>query len=237
MVSLRKYFSRFNPDASVKIADKALIASFTDDRTFPYLVSFPRTGSHWLRMLMELYFEKPSLVRAFYYKDAVDFTCYHHHDEDLNLAGRENVIYLYRNPVDTVYSQIRYYRQKTDAEHRVREWSNLYGRHLQKWLLTERCADKKTVLTYEGLSSDLHKEFSKLVAHFGQVLDRDRLDEVAKQVSKSSLKKRTSHDKQVVNTSESYSRERERFRSAYTAIVYAEIYGVSPALETFLAAG
>jgi len=235
MVSLRKYLSRFNPDASVKISDKALISSFTDDRTFPYLVSFPRTGSHWLRMLMELYFEKPSLVRAFYYKDAVDFTCYHHHDEDLSLSGRENVIYLYRNPVDTVYSQIRYYKQETDDDHRVREWSSLYGRHLQKWLINERCPVRKTVLRYEGLSTDLHNEFSKLVAHFGQTLDRGRLDEVARQVSKSSLKKRTSHDKQVVNTSESYSLERDRFRSVYTAIIFSEIYSVTPELEKFLA--
>jgi hypothetical protein len=236
MVSLRKYLSRLNPDASVKISDKALIASFTDDRTFPYLVSFPRTGSHWLRMLMELYFEKPSLVRAFYYKDAVDFSCYHHHDEDLTLSGRDNVIYLYRNPVDTVYSQLRYYKQKTDDEQKIREWSCLYGRHLQKWLINERCPDRKTVLSYEGLSTDLHNEFSKLVAHFGQVLDAGRLDDVARQVSKTSLKKRTSHDKQVVNTSESYAEERDRFRSLYTAIIFSEIYSVTAELEKFLTA-
>ncbi len=237
MVSLRKYFSRLNPDASVKISDKALIASFTDERTFPYLVSFPRTGSHWLRMLMELYFGKPSLVRAFFYKDAVDFTCYHHHDENLMLSGRDNVIYLYRNPVDTVYSQLRYYKQKTDAEHQIREWSQLYGKHLQKWLLNERCPDKKTILTYEGLSTDLHNEFSKLVAHFGQTLDVGRLDDVARQVSKASLKKRTSHDKQVVNTSESYAEERDRFRSLYTAIIYSEIYSVASELEIFVPSG
>ena len=48
---------------------------------------------------MELYLEKPSLVRAFYYKDASDFTCYHTHDMDLQLR-RQNVIYLYHDPVE-----------------------------------------------------------------------------------------------------------------------------------------
>ena len=135
MSYFRKYFSRFNSDASFKITDKKLVSSFTDDPEFPFLVSFPRTGSHWLRLLMELYFEKPALVRAFYYKDAMDFTCYHHHDENLELSGRKNVIYLYRNPVDTVYSQLCYYNQKIDDEARIQEWSNLYGRLLKKWLV------------------------------------------------------------------------------------------------------
>lgn len=235
VISFRKYFSRFNSDSSVKISDKKLISSFTDDPSFPFLVSFPRTGSHWLRMLMELYFEKPSLVRAFFYKDAVDFTCYHHHDEKLTLTGRDNVIYLYRNPVDTVYSQLRYYKQNIDDQQKVRDWSHLYGRHLEKWLINELCLDRKTVLTYEGLSADLHNEFSKLVAHFGETLDGDRLEYVARQVSKESLKKRTTHDEQVVNTSEIYARERDRFRSVNTEIIYSEIYSVSRELENILA--
>ena len=102
-----------NPDGSVSVDDPEVIKSFTDNPDFPYLVSFSRTGSHWLRMIMELYFEKPSLVRAFYFKDANDFTCYHTHDMDLELR-RENVIYLYRNPVETVYSQLCYYKEDPD---------------------------------------------------------------------------------------------------------------------------
>jgi len=235
MSYFRKYFSRFNSDASFKITDKKLVSSFTDDPEFPFLVSFPRTGSHWLRLLMELYFEKPALVRAFYYKDAMDFTCYHHHDENLELSGRKNVIYLYRNPVDTVYSQMCYYNQKIDDEARIQEWSNLYGRHLKKWLVDEKSLVKKTILTYEGLNSDLHNEFSKLLAHFGETLDQERLDDVARQVSKSSLKKKTMHDKQVVNTSEAYSEQRGEFRLKYATLIFSRIYDVTTKLEEFLA--
>jgi len=235
MSYFRKYFSRFNSDASFKITDKKLVSSFTDDPEFPFLVSFPRTGSHWLRLLMELYLEKPALVRAFYYKDAMDFTCYHHHDENLELSGRKNVIYLYRNPVDTVYSQMCYYNQKIDDEARIQEWSNLYGRHLKKWLVDEKSLVKKTILTYEGLNSDLHNEFSKLLAHFGETLDQERLDDVARQVSKSSLKKKTMHDKQVVNTSEAYSEQRGEFRLKYATLIFSRIYDVTTKLEEFLA--
>jgi hypothetical protein len=63
---LKKIISRIlNPDGSVSIDDPAVTKSFTDNPDFPYLVSYSRTGSHWLRMIMELYFEKLSLVRVF----------------------------------------------------------------------------------------------------------------------------------------------------------------------------
>ena len=42
------------------------------------------------------------------YKDAKTFTCYHRHDVELTISGCKNVLYLYRDPVDTIYSQIRY---------------------------------------------------------------------------------------------------------------------------------
>ena len=37
--------------------------AYTANLQNPFLISFPRTGSHWLRMLCELYFERPTLVR------------------------------------------------------------------------------------------------------------------------------------------------------------------------------
>jgi hypothetical protein len=64
---LNKLISRvLNSDGSVSVDDPKTIKSFTDNPDFPYLVSFSRTGSHWLRMVMELYFEKPSLVRVLF---------------------------------------------------------------------------------------------------------------------------------------------------------------------------
>jgi len=134
---LKKIVSRvLNADGSASIDDSVVINNFTKNPDFPYLVSFSRTGSHWLRMIMELYFEKPALVRAFYFKDANVFTCHHTHDMDLDLK-RKNVIYLYRNPVETVYSQLSYYKEDPGNEGRRRHWTNLYARHLAKWLVQE----------------------------------------------------------------------------------------------------
>jgi Sulfotransferase domain len=230
---LKKIVSRvMNSDGSVSVDDPKVVKSFTDNPDFPYLVSFSRTGSHWLRMIMELYFEKPSLVRAFYFKDATDFTCYHRHDIELELR-RQNVIYLYRNPVETVYSQLGYYKENLDDPERRHHWTDLYARHLAKWLVHDDFTTRKTVITYEGMKSNMHGEIEKLCRHFGQEYDPVKLDSVLAKVSKDELKKKTKHDQQVVNLSDSYRNEREVFRNNYGKLIIDELYSIEPALEKF----
>ena len=72
------------PKGSVRVAQD-VVDAFVADPENTFLVSFPRTGSHWLRMLMELYFQRPSLVRVFYFNERADYMCYHTHDLDLVL--------------------------------------------------------------------------------------------------------------------------------------------------------
>lgn len=192
-----------------------LVKKFTSDPEFPWLISFPRTGSHWLRLLMELYFEKPSLTRTFYYHDVKDFTCYHQHDEDLSIKNIKNVLYLYRNPMDTVYSQMNYYKENMDDEARIKYWSELYGSHLSKWLFEEKFTIKKTVLTYEGLKNNINREFKKICDHFEEPFISSKFDLVIAKVNKEELKKKTKHDNQVVNLSHSYESQRENFGKNY----------------------
>lgn len=222
-----------NSDKSESINDQSVIKSFTDNPDFPYLVSFSRTGSHWLRMIMELYFDKPSLVRAFYFKNAKDFTCYHTHDMNLELK-RKSVIYLYRNPVETVYSQLCYYNEDPDDAERRYHWTELYARHLSKWLVHDDFTQKKTVLTYEGMRSDMSKEFAKVCHHFEQELDERKLEKVLEKISKSELKKKTVHDQQVVNLSEEYKLNRVAFADKYSDQIYREIYTIDRGLRRWL---
>ncbi len=234
---LRKIVTRvLNPDGSASIDDPGLIKTFTNNPEFPYLVSFSRTGSHWLRMIMELYFEKPALVRAFYFKDATDFTCYHTHDMDLALK-RENVIYLYRNPVETIYSQLCYYEENPNDDRRRQHWTNLYARHLAKWLVHDNFTNTKTVITYEGMKTDMKREFSKVCGHFGHELDGGKLGAVLEKISKAELKKKTAHDKQVVNLSTDYETSREEFVRKYSGEIHAEIYSCEPELKRWLEIG
>ena len=169
-------------NTSTHITDPHILDAFNAKPTNPYLVSFPRTGSHWLRILCEHYFNRPTLTRVFFDHNNDDYLFLHTHDLDLNVQ-RHNIIYLYRNPIDTIYSQLRYHQTAFDDTQEIMRWSRRYGQHLEKWLHTERFTTHKTVLCYEHLRDNLATEFAKLTAHFGQILEAEKLATVAQQVT------------------------------------------------------
>ena len=79
-------------------ASSNVAREFAEDPNSPWLVSFPRTGSHWLRMMLERYSARPLLPRSFFDHDSTDYLLNHTHDLDFSCTVRR-VIYLYRDPV------------------------------------------------------------------------------------------------------------------------------------------
>jgi len=219
-------------DLSKRISEN-VIKKFTEDPNFTFLVSFPRTGSHWLRLMMELYFEQPSLVRVFYYKDSQDFLTYHTHDIDLDVY-RKNVLYLYRDPIPTVYSQLKFYQEDVQDRERIQHWAELYGKHLAKWLLEETVSEKKTILRYENLQKNLVSEFAKVTEHLGSQLDVEKIQAVAAQVSKEEVKKKTYHDQRVINRSDAYETSREEFAQKYSDMITDLVFKQNQALQDYL---
>jgi hypothetical protein len=180
-------------------------------------------------MLMELYFGRPSLVRVFYYPHRNNYLSLHTHDLDLSIE-RSNVIYLYRNPIDTIYSQLRYHKEPANLRSRVTHWADLYGRHLDKWLFREKFTTHKTVITYEGMKQELNTEFAKVIAHFGEFVDKNRLDEATKLVNKAEVKRKTQHDPNVIQLTETYETERQKFRSIQGGLVWQALTNNRPHL-------
>jgi hypothetical protein len=220
------------PEDFSQLGNRDDIQQFTSNPESVFLISFPRTGSHWLRMIAELYFDRPSLTRIFYKHNNDDYLFLHDHDIDLNLV-RKNVIYLYRNPVDTVYSQLCYYKESLADPKRIVYWSELYGRHLDKWLHNALFCAKKTVITYEGLEKDIFTEFSKVTHHFGKTIYRNLLEEVLKHVSKSAIKRKTMHDQQVIRLENSYEKERDKFWQFYGELVWDAVLNNRPYLKDY----
>jgi hypothetical protein len=214
---------RANPhmtdDDSPGVRDSSVIEAFVSDPDNTFLVSFPRTGSHWLRMLMELYFEQPSLVRVFFYPEVEDYLTLHTHDLDLDVE-RRRVIYLYREPVATIYSQLQYHEEDLDNPDRIAHWSTLYGCHLEKWLTAESFTEQKTLVRYDRLKANTAAEFTKVCNHFSVDFDADRFDTIAEQVSKQRVNERTEHDSQVVNLRKSYEKKRTQFRKEHGTQVW-----------------
>jgi len=207
-------------NGSFGIHDDDVIDRFQSAEQNLYLVSFPRTGSHWLRMLIELYFERPLLTRTFFYPSREDYLLLHTHDMELTVE-RPNVLYLYRTPVDTVYSQISYHGESIDNQERVRYWSDLYGAHLDKWLHKEHFTQKKTILRYEGMKDSLCSEFEKICGHFGVSIDEERFRNVSERVTRDLVRQKTQYNDRVLNTNrDAYVDRRKHFRSMHEDLVW-----------------
>jgi hypothetical protein len=213
------YELRGRKEGAIEIRSRAVLQSFLADPGNPVFISFPRTGSHWIRMVMELYFERPSLILVFYYPENRDYMAYHNHDLELEIE-RENVLYLYRNPVPTIFSQLTYHLEDPEDESRIRHWTDLYGRHLDKWLFEESFSRRKTVLRYERFREDLAAEFEKICTHYGSVLDPARLAEADARTRKEDVIERTKLDRHVVSRKAGYEASRQSFVETRSGLVW-----------------
>lgn len=218
---LQKLFSKKN-NRSIVIIDQNIIDKYTHDSAFPFLVSFPRAGSHWIRMIMELYFERPSLVRTFYYPENKNYLTYHTHDLDLKIK-RENVIYLYRDPVATIYSQLQYEMEPLENKKAVEHWTDLYSRHLNKWLIEEDFSNQKSIICYESMRDNPVSEFAKICRHLSCHFDERKLKDSMNRISKQEVKKRTAHDPQVIQLGMDYETLRQTFRDEYEHLIWNAI--------------
>jgi hypothetical protein len=217
---------------SIAVTDEEVIRRYVEDPDFPFLVSFPRTGSHWLRMLMELYFGRPSLVRVFYFKDRTDYMFLHTHDMGLDVR-RRNVIYLYRNPVPTIFSQMMYEKEDIDDTGAIERCAGSYGAHLRKWLIEENASERKAVIRYENMTADLEAEFSKIAGFFSEALDPQRLKRAKETVTKDEVKKKTTHDEKAVNIKGDYGSKRQTFALRHSGLVEEAVFKDAPELKAF----
>jgi len=115
------------------------------------LISFPRSGCHWLMRVIELCTDRPRVSRQGHilpwYDSKRDPWGVHHHDyEFVTDSGRiklledglepekfSHVIYLHRNPVDTLYSLFEFIDCPQTAEN-IKIASQSYYLHKEKWL-------------------------------------------------------------------------------------------------------
>ena len=209
-----------------------------EDASIPRLVSYPRTGSHWLRMILEICVGMPCYVRSFF--DPHPTSCWgiHIHNRIVNSPGPtegkvrnlDKVIYLYRDPTSTIYSNLKYenvicetwdgYRSP-EITSRVNQLVLEYKNHLSRWMLDNKDIKEFTCLSYENLKQDPEDCVAGICKFLGVRVDNKKMLEAVEICSKSLTKKLTPHDGQALNSEyfaadTKYIDNRSRF---------AEIYG------------
>ncbi len=117
---------------------------------YPLVISYPRSGAHWINSMMELYFDRPRLRKGratFMDKSRRDWMWIADHDLYLKVLERlkkskspRKILFLYRNPIDIVFSHLDMKYKEYDS----------YG-----YLFGEKFKDKDYVFSEESILHEI----------------------------------------------------------------------------------
>ena len=177
----------------------------------PLVVSYPRCGRHWLVSCIECYFRRPCTCRLNNFlttsERSLDPLFTHHHDETVRpYFLSDNVLYLYRDPVDALFS-FSLVDHRLEKEFTLEEWVEFrtvqYRKHLLKYLTSS-----PVFIKYERLVTNFTEEFSKACRFFGVEPEEERIDSVNQFVTKEKMVGQT---KWLTNILDSVEDKRKEF--------------------------
>lgn len=184
----------------------------------PMLVSFPRTGSHWLRVFLERWFDRPLMTRSFFEHASNDYLLLHTHalDGSLDALARERpVVYLHRSVIATIFSELTYRHGEAacaQAWPEVAGVADAYREHLAKWLGPDAPAADRCILAYEELLDRPMEALARVARFLGGSLDEERAAPLWASCTHELVSERTTHDPRVVARDRDLALRRELFR-------------------------
>lgn len=205
-----------------------------NNRSLPRLVSFPRTGSHWFRYIMEVATETPAMVSSYYYPNPKKCWGLHIHDRWLDnkdvppTANLEKVIYLFRDGVDTVYSLLRYdktilaedYWEPNELiDQQVDAVTSQYESHLKRWRFNRDDIADCLEIRYEQMTSDTKKTFEKVFEFLSLDISEERLiyaiGDATKEKIDSLITDHHAMDKLSAYNPKKHAESKNRFKEVY----------------------
>jgi hypothetical protein len=203
------------------ITEKIKEFNVFNDKTVPRLISYPRTGSHWFRILMEAYLREPAAVQSFFHapKDVTSIWGFHIHHRLIKephpsegpVGGLKNVIYLYRKPIDTIFSQMKYHnvipsqwngKPNNNIISGMKKFKQEYYDHLDFYLNNKSNIPNLHYVQYEDLQSSPINTFEGCINFLGKQWNQQQFHEIYLKCDKQLTKKLTPHDAAAVNIDE-----------------------------------
>lgn len=214
----------------------------SENYDFPRLVSFPRTGSHWFRYVMEVALEQPAIVSSYYFPSPEKCWGLHMHDRWLDngdippTRNLKNVIYLFRNGMDTVYSQLRYDKivpdnwngnrsNRIDIE--VEAVTSQYKAHLNRWRFNREDIERCLEIRYEELMKNPKRVFQQTFDFLGIKVSEEKLEYAIKDATKEKIDSlivdRHAMDKFSAYHPLHYNLMKERFEQLYEPYISSQL--------------
>ena len=194
--------------------------------TLPLFVSIPRSGCNWLQAVMELYFNRhrafkgentPTWLESKYENPMWMHT--HDNFNHENISTNKPAIFLWRDPVDTIYSLAKLQKNENNPS-AILGWCGRFARCYKKWAI-----DQKNVLVvkYENVLEHPMQEMKRISewhgVEFNEAQARRALEIVG---DKRSVNEKNGTNKAFKNQdshTKPYEQERERFRDVYGSMI------------------
>lgn len=198
-----------NLDAPIEIVPEAVKAYFEQVPGFPLVLSHQRCGGHYLRFLMELYFERPGLCKIFCYHKAEIMHVWSH----FLVPTATNILFLYRrSPLQVVQSHLILQGKKTPIDYTIKEVleeSRTYAQLVDTMLFHSDHLERKEVVIYENLIGDPETEFQKVCRFFDEPWDVEKFRSILPLVTVERLGTKSKKD-QIINLDTGEERDRKR---------------------------
>src|SRR5574343_947240 len=157
-----------------------LTGQYTQDREFPRFIGYSRTGTHWFKILIESCIGKGCLPVT--YLGATDWWGAFGHDIGLKANGLGNVIYIYRDPIDTVYSQLKFYRKETDSVS-VNYYLDQYSVNLVRWIHFAQDTRRIHYVSYDHMKQHTAKVVKNALNFLGYKIPFNDIAAICKTVT------------------------------------------------------
>lgn len=197
-----------------------------------YVVSYPRSGSHWLNLAMELYFgvQRRIDISGHRLHLVEEGTPLWTHTHCVRADGKD-VIYLHRDPVDAIHGHMALVMQNTyqGSIGRMQRW--VFDGMIETFAKTNNATHCKhlnaahTVIAFDDLKEHPDRVAWKICSHFHVDCDAGRFADCLSRITVGRLAMQSMAAERGRNfkpfmLSDAYRESREQFRAEWQDRIY-----------------
>lgn len=196
------------------------------------LVSFPRSGRNWLCLLLDVYNGAPVFNNRINNPNNPDqgsnFLGTYNHDHKSNKKINGRILYLYRNPIDVIYSMlnantiwVKEDKKLKTEEDRIINWTKRWKNHMYKWYFNTplHCLDK-LIINYSQLIGSPINTLTEICKFIGLPIYPFRFQAALNAVTKSFVKEVCLESNAI---KEYTKKDKEQFIGSYSGLIWSVI--------------
>lgn len=202
-------------------------------KTLPLFVSIPRSGCNWLQAVMELYFDRhragKGATNPSWLESKFENPMWMHTHDNFGNKGEGAfttnypAIFLWRDPVDTIYSLMKLQKLPPQATHIMDMKCQSFARLFKKWTKAENVL----VLKYDDVVKNPMEEMKRISEWHNVSFDEKRakwaFDLVGDKKKTNEKNGSAPHFKNKESGTQAYETAREEFRSRWGPAIYSRI--------------